>query len=155
MKFSFKFTLILVVLLLAGVVILATVYFKSQSVKPKNNNQTTLPVVNQAEGQLIAGFPDFPIFTGASITSTQHTNAVNAPTYQPASYQAYLESTKSVTEIIAWYTQNLQKMGWQVTTPADQTDLNDKNILAVKGKLKATVNVEKENNTATIAIYIR
>ena len=149
-----KILLSILILVLVGIII-GLIYFKYQLDRKINNPQTTLPVVKQAQNQLIAGFPVFPVLPGATITSTQHTEAVNSPFFQPASYQAYLESNQSVTEIINWYIQKLQLSGWTISRAADKSDLTDENIVVFKDKLTATVNVEKEDGKSTISIYIQ
>jgi hypothetical protein len=155
MKFNLKILFLLLTSVFLGIIIVAVVYVKYQSKTIRSyNTQTTLPVVKQAKGQLVAGFPDLPIFPGARITSTQHAEAVSAPFYQPASYQAYLQSDKSVPEIIGWYTKNLQAAGWKMITPADPSTPSDQSIVMTKNSLTVSINVES-GSESDISIDIR
>ncbi len=123
------------------VVVSAIVLIKTQTSKTQ---QETASVV---KGSFLADFPTFPLFSGANIVSSQHSN-------QTASYQAYLTSSSSVSEIINWYQSELQKDGWNLVSGPDSKQSDDQNIILSKGNMTATVNVEHENNVSNISIYI-
>jgi len=117
---------------------------------------TTLPKVTVAENKKVSGFPDFPTYPNATLTSTQQTQTTSAPEYNQQSYQAYLETDDSPTTVMNWYVENLSAAGWKIARPLDATDSNDQNIIMYKDALSVTINVEKETDEGTtIAIYIK
>lgn len=125
--------------------------FKS-SMKSKLNSDNltkTLPTVNFAEGRIIDGFPEFPIYPNATILSSQ----IERDT--PTSYQAYLESADAVAAIVTWYNENLVKDNWTIVRSIDPSTPADQNVLASKNGLNLTVNVEKESDGTKISIDIR
>lgn len=146
--------------LILAVLVVGAAAFAYYYVIPKpnpavqNSVTTTLPVVSVSSGKFVAGFPDFPIFPNANIVSSQITQAVPAPNPEPPSYQAYLESDKSVAEIISWYTTDLKTAGWVMVTPADPSTPTDESIVITNDGLTASVNVEKMEKSR-ISIDVR
>lgn len=158
MNYNLKVIAPIIIALLIGLAISGFIFLRGNSQTSLQSSQNypkpePTAVVVQGMGQIVEGFPDFPSYPGATVTSSQINQATSST---PASYQAYLGSTNSVSDIINWYTQNLQAAGWTIDRPADPVaQPDDQNIVVEKNGQKATVNAELEGNEGTtISIYI-
>jgi hypothetical protein len=160
MNSNLKVIIPVIIALFVGLAIAGIIFFKGNtqtSLQLGQNYTTPSPeptaAVIQTMGQIVSGFPDFPSYPSANVTSSQ----INQATETTAvSYQAYFNSTDNVSTVINWYTQNLQASGWTIDRPADPlAQPDDQNIVVEKNGQKATVNAELEGDEGTsISIYI-
>jgi hypothetical protein len=165
MEIQKKGKLLLIAAILTGVLIsgIGIMKFGNEGTKRARANvslnnvtQSSLPNVQQETSKIIAGFPNFPLYPSAVIDTSQHTEAVQTPYFQPEHYQAYLTvQGKSVANVITWYTSELQKMGWTIARHADPSQQeDDQNIAFTKNGMNGTLNAEEENTEVTISIFI-
>ena len=70
------------------------------------------PAFEEVKGQLITGFPDFPVYPGATIVSSAKVKQNEDPA---KGYRAEWEvQAESVTKVMQWYLQELKSKGWTI-----------------------------------------
>jgi hypothetical protein len=104
----------------------------------------------EAEGELVDGFPDFPIYPGAELEKS------NQSTYQGrTAYSGTWISTGTVQKVMAWYRDQAKQKNWEIIDdPSNPASGQEQHLnLNVDGQL-INVTVELEDNQTKPEIII-
>ena len=116
----------------------------------------TDPNFQEVKGQLIPGFPQFPVYPGAVVKKSLKAKQVQDPA---KGYRAEWEipQKKSVPEVMQWYLAELKNQGWVINEPPVDLQTYGEQVSKIsKGDLMAYLNVEigDDNNSTEIMVDI-
>lgn len=149
------FTLLLGIILISAL-LAALLQIRDTSLRP---TPTQAPYIQEpenniveAEGELVEGFPEFPVYPGAEI----HESAVRRQAYNTGR-DIYAEWTTndSVIEVMRWYEQELSKLGWSIGEPNDPENPSEQIIQITKDNLSGYVAAEDEEGTTEIVVDLK
>ena len=93
------------------------------------------------KGQLISGFPAFPVYPGAKLIESSKVKNSPDPT---KGYQAEWEAqAESVAKVMDWYLKELKSTGWEILTLDDP-----------KGYGEQVANVSKDGNVVNLRVEL-
>jgi hypothetical protein len=87
----------------------------------------TDPNFKEVEGQLVDGFPAFPVYPGATLEAS---STVNREDQVIQGYRALWISHDAIPKIARWYETELRKAGWQVT-PNDDPNSDGEQVIKI------------------------
>ena len=112
----------------------------------------TDPSFPEIKGELIGGFPDFPVYPGATLIASAQTNPAGQP---PQGYRAKWVTHDPVIKVMNWYEDDLPIAGWQYTPPNDQQSEGEQVAEISKGDLKGYIAAEIEEENIEIVVDVR
>ncbi len=113
------------------------------------------PNFTEFQGSLAPGFPDFPVYPGARISSsrkeTRGTDGVNG-----FSADWTVGGDNVITEIAGWYTNELTKQGWKKVSVQDENDLTEQSLKFSKAGQSIVLSIGRGEsaNPYTISILV-
>ena len=106
--------------------------------------------VEVKDGELLANFPDVPVYPGATIDYSYSQSGTQAQ-----AYEGHWEAQSSVGEITQWYLDNLVADGWEILDEVEEVfTVNEHYFQARKGDLIANFIIECESCEGTTEIYV-
>ncbi len=133
-------------------------------VKQSNNtvsNQTTIrqlqvatdPNFPEIKGQLMPGFPQFPIYPGATLEASAKTNPEGQP---DTGYRAKWVTEGNVPTVMKWYQNELPKNDWQFDPPKDMNNTGEQVAKIAKGNLSGNIVIEAgQGSKSEIVVEVR
>ena len=112
----------------------------------------TDPGFPEVKGQVISGFPDFPVYPGAALIASAKTNRADQP---DTGYRAKWGTQDSVIAVMKWYQAQLPKSGWQYTPPNDPQSEGEQVAEISKGDFKGYIASEIEEGNNEIVVDVR
>ncbi|OGY25918.1 MAG: hypothetical protein A2Z11_02045 [Candidatus Woykebacteria bacterium RBG_16_43_9] len=112
----------------------------------------TDPNFPEVKGKLISGFPQFPVYPGATLVASAKTNRVNQP---DTGYRAKWETKDAVIKVMRWYQDQLPKSGWKYEVPNDPTAAGEQVAQIKKSGFEGFVEAESEQKGAEIVVEVR
>lgn len=142
-----KTSLIIGSLVLILIAIIAVVFFPSLRTKLKELVGYQIPQevkkdpnIIEQEGQLVEGFPEFPVYGDAVLVKSA---SLVQPGTSSQGYRAeWRLSQGSVPEVMAWYIEELKVAGWDVEESVDPEGYGEQISKASKGEIVAYLRVE-------------
>ncbi len=145
------------VLIIIGVLVISiglTVWFIKSGQRSTNEaipelqtqEVATDPSFTEVKGQLIPGFPELPVYPGASIVASAKTN----PEIKlDIGYRAKWKASDPVLKVMKWYLEELPKYGWNVEPPNDPNATGEQVASIAKEDLKGYLEVASESEAET------
>ena len=103
----------------------------------------TDPNFAEVKGQLLPGFPEFPIYPGAELVGSAE---VNLPDEPNQGYRVKWTTYDPVPQVMDWYLEELSKTGWVVEEPNDPEAEGEQVANIHKGGFKGHIAVESEGS---------
>jgi len=139
-KSYFSYLVIAVVLL---VIVVVTGFLL-----PRKSSEESIPIQEpgktEVEDTLILGFPEFPVYPGATTISSYKKEEG-----EKVGFEANWEADASVSEVMAWYINALEEAGWVFEEePEDVDEIFEQFLIAAKDEIRVYLSVEKEEEGA-------
>ncbi len=145
---------IIIVLLAGGTFLLTKINQSSKQTTTSSNAQSFPSDPNKLEvkGELVAGFPDFPVYSKATVVNSSRVKELSDPA---KGYQAaWKVHDASVAKVMQWYLQELKNTGWQIVVPPNDPQGYGEQLATVsKGGSTAYLIVELEEE-GVIAVIV-
>ena len=98
-------------------------------------------------GRLAPEFPAFPAYPGARLArSYEKTEEARV------GHEALWETTDAVSQVMAWYLEQLPAQGWTIEQPPEDLSASEQFLVARKGSLKVHVILDSENQKTEISV---
>lgn len=156
-KKSSGWYVVLLVVVVVLVLVLGLVYYLVQSKyseqAPARKTQTGSPDMAgldevetiRVEGELVASFPEFPVYSGAKIEYSYESTSS-----QPTGYEALWVSNAPVPTVMSWYIDTLTAEGWEIESlPDNRQDPTEQFLIASKGDNTVYLITEDEDKGYT------
>ena len=145
-KILFVFFVLLFSVLAIGVGVALLKKPKDIKVTPGQTPEITVePGKTELEGQLIAGFPEFPVYPGANIVSSYKKQEGDK-----VGFEANWEADASVNEIIVWYIDALRESGWVFEEEPELDYTSEQQLIARKDETTVYLTAEREEGVTEI-----
>ena len=112
----------------------------------------TDPGFPEVKGQVISGFPDFPVYPGATLVASAKTNRADQP---DTGYRVKWEAQDSVIPVMNWYQDELSKNGWTYEVPNDPDATGEQVAQIKKAGWEGFVESELEDGATEIVVEVR
>ena len=147
-------TLVVIFIVLSGWLVTVRKQSNNEAgtTKTPNLEVATDPNFPEVEGKLIAGFPTFPVYPGATLIASAKTNRADQP---DTGYRAKWETKDAVIKVMRWYQDQLPKSGWKYEVPNDPNAAGEQVAEIKKGNLAGFINSDLETGTNEIVVEIR
>lgn len=153
-----KKLLLPIVLVLAVVVFAAYMFMKkglpvmNKGEEAKVSEVATDPSFPEVMGKLIEGFPELPVYPGATLVASAKTNPDGVA---DLGYRAKWDTKDSVVQVMNWYETEMPKAGWEYTAPDDKTADGEQVARISKGDYTGYVAAEIEGDAIEIVVDLR
>ena len=98
------------------------------------------PGKTELEGELVAGFPELPVYQGAALV-----NSYKKQEGEKVGFEANWEIDASVSEVMIWYIDALSESGWVFEeVPEDVDEVFEQSLIAQKDETRVYLTVERE-----------
>jgi len=162
-KNIFVITVIVIsIIVLSGVVILWMNNEKSRGQPIGNTADQNAPNIEtevatdprfpEIKGKLMSGFPEIPVYPGATLIASAKTNRANE---QDTGYRAKWETQDAVVKVMKWYQEELPKSGWVYETPNDPNASGEQVAQIKKSDLEGFLEAEREEKGTEIVVEVR
>lgn len=111
----------------------------------------TDPSFNEALGQLLPGFPEFPLYPGAELVGSAE---VNLPDEPNQGYRVKWITKDLVPQVMGWYLEALSQTGWVVEEPNDPEAEGEQVANIRKDDFKGYLAVESEGSDGEVEIVV-
>jgi len=124
------------------------------STSPNADVVTQSASTEDANESLVASFPAFPVYPGATIESSRkQPNGIPNVTGYSAVW--HVTGNQDVATVASWYRSELTKLGWTVADPStENASLNEQDLHATRSKQSAAIIIEKGEDTDKNTIEI-
>lgn len=114
----------------------------------QHGNQKPQQRFDKLQGQLVSGFPDFPIYPGASIIGSY--KKIDG---ERIGFEATWETEISQNEVAAWYLNEFNKyIGWTIHELPDTFNSDELVFRIEKNNQKSTLTIEREDDITEITV---
>ena len=137
----FSGLLIVILALTLGVYLVRQQTVQPASTEPREGFESALsksPGLVEARGELVSGFPEFPVYPEVKLTYSSRYDLE-----EETVYRASWISDDSLSQIAEYYGSALRKAGWTVTETKEPTQ-GDSLIEATKNNQTATLYIDQE-----------
>ena len=149
-KILFVFFVLVFSVLAIGVGVALLKKPKDTKITPAGQAPVTIePGKTELEGQLVAGFPEFPVYPGANIVSSYKKQEESK-----VGFEANWEADASVSEVIVWYIDALRESGWVFEEEPDDLSISEQSLVAKKDNLRVYLTVEEGVSITEINVEI-
>ena len=117
-------------------------------------NLSTDPSRMEVKGQMVEGFPAFPVYPGAMI---EESSKVKDSPDSEKGYRAEwrIDKVLSVPQVMKWYLDELKTEGWTIKqAPVDPQTYGEQAAIVSKGDVDAHLNVEIGDDKKTTEIMV-
>lgn len=120
--------------------------------EPQKLEVATDPSFPEVKGKLIPGFPEFPVYPGATLKASAKTNRENQP---DTGYRAKWVTKDSVPLVVKWSQQELPKNGWKIEALDDPENTGEQVTQISKGNFKGYIGAEAVAQGTEIVVEVR
>ncbi len=142
---SNKFIIPTIILFLIFVIVVIRFLPSAHDISQSTPTETSQITVQ--EDELIATFPEIPVYPNSEIQSSYHKSAD-----QTQGFEAVWNSEDSVVSIAEWYLGNLPNDGWRIVDQPRNLNSSEIFIVAEKDSLIANLSIEKEDGYTEIVV---
>lgn len=153
----------LILFLLFGVVIsgLMVFFFMPDRVEYIRNQAAHLvpptlvatdPSFPEVQGRLIEGFPEFPVYSGATLIGSARTSPVDTA---DTGYRTKWTAKDDVPTVMKWYQAELPKIGWKIELSGDPANTGEQVVQISKGELRGYLGIEAQSTGVEIIVEVR
>ena len=113
----------------------------------------TDPSFPEVKGKLISGFPDFPVYPGATLVASAKTN--RADQLDTGYRVKWAVQVDAVPNVMEWYQDELSKNGWTYEVPNDPNATGEQVAQIKKSGWEGFVESELEDGATEIVVEVR
>ncbi len=140
----------LILLLVLGVTF--KLVTKDRKENPPELLVATDPSFTEYKGQLMSDFPEFPVYTGATLVGSAK---VNTDDIADQGYRAKWTTSDPVIKVMKWYQEELIKAGWKFEENNDIVSEAEQIAKISKDELEGYLAAELEDEETEIVVDLR
>lgn len=113
----------------------------------------TDPSFTEVKGQVLPGFPSFPVYPGATLVASAKTSPEGV---ENQGFRVKWSAGDSVPRVMAWYQVELPKTGWRIEKTDDPDNLGEQVVQISSDGFNGNIAIEtSQGNIIEIIVDIR